>query len=122
MVFSTAQIDSVLGHLDYPIMSWSIALATNRLNDISSLSVASETRVAAILDTLDAIEAERNSLRSQYGVEAEGTSLAATAGRRYFQGSVWSDLQRDYNYWRSQLSVATSIPINGGSGFRVLLS
>jgi hypothetical protein len=110
-MFTNNEIDFVLGHLNYPVLSWSITTVTARLSELSNLSLSAENRVREIINTLNTIQTERNNLRLQVGVREDGTSLAATAGTSYFQGGIRSDLNAEYKYWQNQLAIATSLNV-----------
>jgi hypothetical protein len=107
MAFTAAQIDKAIAFLDYPVLQWSVTLFTTNMNAISSLSSDSETRVIAILTTLEAIETQLSTYRAaSAGVQVK------TDGTVYFRAAAIAELNSQYQYWRMKLSTALSISIN----------
>jgi hypothetical protein len=77
------------------------------MNDVATLSSDAETRVIAILTTLDAIETQLNTYRAA----AAGTQVLPD-GTVYYRAAAIAELNSQYQYWRMKLSTALTISIN----------
>jgi hypothetical protein len=110
-MFTSVEIDNVRLHLGYPILQWVITLISDRLNDVSQLSLSGEVAVRNIIVNLNTVESQRITLRSQFGIETQGTSLAGTQPVRYYRGATWSELNNLYAHYQNQLAIATSLNV-----------
>jgi hypothetical protein len=106
MAFTDAHKDSTRGHLNYPVESWTITFIGDRMDSLSSLSPEAETRVIAMLATLDAIDTQRN----DYLAESAGLETAERI-TGYYRGQALSEIDSQYKYWQKKLSIALSISI-----------
>lgn len=113
MAFTDTQKDSVLGHLGYPVELWTTSFISDRLNSLSSISLEAETRVVAMLTTLDSLETTCNTYVTN---KAGFSTFDRTTG--YFQGQALAEINSQYRYWMRKLSVAVNIPVYNESEFK----
>jgi len=103
---SDSDVDRAVEHLGYPVLEWSFTLIRSRMNSISTISSASETRMITILDNCDSVQAARLA----YILASAGTQVLP-GGTVYYRSAKLAELNRELFYWRSELSSLLSVSI-----------
>jgi hypothetical protein len=103
---SDSDVDRAIEHLGYPVLDWSFTLIRSRMNSILTISSASETRLIAVLDNCDSVQAARLA----YILASSGVQVLP-GGTVYYRSAKLAELNRELSYWRNELSTLLSVPI-----------
>jgi hypothetical protein len=105
-MISDLDVDRAVGHMGYPLLEWSFTLFRSRMNELSSISASSATRLTTVLDNLDALQ----QARTTYILAASGTQVLA-GGIVYYRSAKVAELNVEINYWRNKLSLLLSVAV-----------
>lgn len=103
---SDSDVDRAIEHLGYPVVEWAFALFRSRMNEVSSISAASETRIIAVLDNLDSIV----QARLTYILASSGVQVLP-GGTVYYRAAKVSELNAELFYWRGELGSLLSLAV-----------
>jgi hypothetical protein len=115
MALTDAQKVSILSHLGYPYLPWTLALLNTQLAIIAALPTASamEAKIGTYITAMDATDTKRSSfLSSSAGKQVDGTT-----GDAYYQGEVLVECDRERSYYARLLSRLLDIPLGDNFSF-----
>lgn len=90
--------------MGFTVDSWSLGFVGDKLDAVSALSSASETRISNILTQLDTLETQLNS-----AIAANAGIQVKTDGTVYYRDAAISQINNQYNYWKGKLSDSLGI-------------
>lgn len=117
MAFTFAQKSSAVIHLGFAVDSWALGYIGGKMDQISSISSDSETRVISILTQMDTLETQMNSFTA-----SNAGSQVKPDGNVYFQSQAISDINYQYNRWKKKLAVILGITVLDNNSSRVVRS